>query len=516
MGKATGQPNGRPFVRHPIALRGILTAGLVLVFVLLWGGSAWAQTANTPPSAAAGEQKTGDTKKPAASDSQPGASSKPAESGQNGTQQKNDDKSGEPAKSEGRAKSEDAAKPDSGIKLTLQEQSEVWADLVGGGKRGTSYNGLTTGILDVDLEQAFGWQRARFYASALEIHGHGPSRSLVGNQQLVSNLEATPSVKLYQLWLEQRVPGRISIRFGQEQVNDEFMVTAHGAAFLSSSFGTPGLEAADWPSGGPSYPLASPFVRLRWRASDQWSVLGAVYNADPAPPGLGDPQLRDRNGTAFRLDDHALAFGELRYTPDLDAPDNLQIGYKLGAWYHSGPFDDRRFDTAGGLLANPASFGIPRHHTGDLSVYGVIDQVLWRREDDKARGIGAFFRAQGAPADRNLADFSIEAGLTWSGPFDDRPKDITGIGVAYLGISPSARRFSQDLVAFGRAMTAYASNETVIEATYKAIVTDWLSLQPDAQFVLNPNAGIPGQFGPRPLPNAFIISLRATIKLGTL
>ena len=507
MANATCQPKGRALVRPPTALRG--QAGLVLIIVLLLAGSSWAQTTDSTPKPAADQQNTGDTKKPAASDSQPGASSKAAEPDQSGAPQKDGDKS------EAAAKSEDAAKSGSGIKLTLQEQSEVWANLVGGGKRGTSYDGLTTGILDVDLEQALGWQRARFYASALEIHGHGPSRSLVGNQQLVSNIEATPSVKLYQLWLEQRVPGRISIRFGQEQVNDEFMVTAHGAAFLNSSFGTPGLEATDWPSGGPSYPLASPFVRLRWRASDQWSVAGALYNADPAPPGPGDPQIRDRNGTAFRLNDHALSLLEMQYVPDLDAPDELRQAYKLGTWYHSGPFQDRQFDNAGGLLASPASSGIARQHTGDFSVYGVIDQVLWRREDDKARGIGAFFRAQGAPADRNLADFSVEAGLTWSGPFDAQPKDIAGVAVAYLGISPAARAFSRDLVAFGRAGSAYASNETVIEATYKATVTDWLTLQPDAQFVLNPNAGIPGQFGPRPLRNALVIGMRATIKLQT-
>jgi carbohydrate-selective porin OprB len=42
----------------------------------------------------------------------------------------------------------------SGVKLTLQEQSEVWANLFGGGHQSTSYNGLTTASLDVDLDQA--------------------------------------------------------------------------------------------------------------------------------------------------------------------------------------------------------------------------------------------------------------------------------------------------------------------------------------------------------------------------
>ncbi|MBV9153122.1 MAG: carbohydrate porin [Alphaproteobacteria bacterium] len=478
------------------------TAALVLIVVLLWAGSAWAQAVDSTPSAAGGEQKSGDTEKPPAADSQPGASSK-AEPNQSGTQQKEGEQSG------------DAAKAGSGIKLALQEQSEVWANLVGGGKQGTSYNGLTTGILDVDLQQAFGWQRARFYASAFDVHGHGPSRSLVGNNQLLSNIEATPSVKLYDLWLEQRLPGRISVRFGQEGANDEMMTTAYGAVFLNSSFGFPGLPAADLPSGGPNYPMATPFARVRWRASDQWSVTGAVFNGDPAPPGPGDPQIRDRNGTAFRLDDHALAFGELRYTPDLDAPDNLQTDYKLGAWYHTGEFADRRFDTSGGLLADPAGTGMPKQHAGDFAIYGIIDEILWRREGTKDQGIGVFLQVQAGPSDRNLADLFVEGGVNWAGPFADRPKDIAGIAFAYLGISPAARSFSRDLVAFGRASSAYASNETVIEATYKAIVTDWLTLQPDAQFVLNPNAGIPGPFGPRPLPNALVIGLRATVKFQT-
>src|SRR5438067_813168 len=82
--------------------------------------------------------------------------------------------------------------------------------------------------------------RARFYASGFDIHGHGPTRSLVGNNQIVSNIEATPSLKLYDLWLEQRLPGRISIRLGQEGANDEMMTSAFDALYLNSSFGFPG------------------------------------------------------------------------------------------------------------------------------------------------------------------------------------------------------------------------------------------------------------------------------------
>ena len=63
-------------------------------------------------------------------------------------------------------------------------------------------------------------------------------------------------------------------------------------------------------------------------------MVGAVFNGDPAPPGTGDPQLRDKGGTAFRLNGHALSFGELWYSINQGAEaTGLPGTYKLGAWY---------------------------------------------------------------------------------------------------------------------------------------------------------------------------------------
>jgi len=218
-----------------------------------------------------------------------------------------------------------------GITFEPQEQSEVWGNLTGGGRRATSYNGLTTAKLDIDLDKAVGWSGAEFLVNAYDIHGHGPTRRLVGNQQIVSSLEATPSIKLYDLWLDQSFfDKRLSVRLGQEGANDELMLTQYGALFVNSSFGFPVMAALDLPSGGANYPLATPFVRLKFQANDNLSLIGAVYNGDPAPPGTGDPQIRDRNGTAFRLNDHALAFGEIAYSPRSEgvrgAADHLQAG----------------------------------------------------------------------------------------------------------------------------------------------------------------------------------------------
>jgi porin len=400
-----------------------------------------------------------------------------------------------------------------GIKFGLQEQSELWGNLTGGLQHGAVYDGLTTASISLDLDKLAGWTGATFFVDAFQIHGRGPSGNLAGNLQVVSNIEATRDTKLYNLWLEQQLwDGRLTIRIGQEGANDQMMITQYGSLFLNSSFGFPGLPAADLPAGGPNYPVATPFVRVQFQPVDRITLVGALFNGDPAPNGTGDPQLRDKGGTAFRLNDHALAFGELWYsTNQQNAPAGLAATYKIGFWYHSGHFADELIDTTGLSLANPASNGIPRAHSTTFAVYGIVDQMIWNKPGSKQQGIGVFLQVMGAPAQDNVSNLFIEAGMNWLGPFAGRESDTFGLGVSYLGISPAARRFSKDLVALTGSGSPYASNETVIEATYLYQASPWLALQPDLQIVVNPGAGIPSTLSRTPLKNDVITGVRASI-----
>ena len=398
-----------------------------------------------------------------------------------------------------------------GIKFGLQEESELWVNTLGGLKRGATYNGLTAASLSLDLDKLAGWAGASIFVNVFQIHGRGPSANLVGNMQLVSNIEATRATKLYNLWLEQVLLNeRLNIRLGQEGSNDEMMVVPSAALFLNSSFGFPALPAAVLPSGGPNYPMATPFVRVRYRATDSITLVSAVYNGDPAPPGTGDPQQRDKYGTAFRLNDHVLVFNELWYTTDKILP-GLSGLYKLGAWYHSASFADQEFDQFGVPLASPASNGIARQDGKGYALYGIMDQMVWRRSGTKDQGISLWLQVQGAPGDRNLSNLFIEAGMTWKAPFPGRDNDAFGLGMSYQGISPAARRFSRDVVFFTGSGTPYLGNETVVEATYLYQITPWWTMQPDAQYIVNPGAGIGSNPGAKPLRDAFIIGVRATI-----
>src|SRR5215210_5253378 len=106
-----------------------------------------------------------------------------------------------------------------------------------------------------------------------------------------SGIEALPSTRLYELWLEQKFfNDRIAVRAGQLAADTEFLVSQQATLFVNATFGWPAITAANLPSGGPAYPLATPGVRLKVAPTDELSFLAAIFNGDPAGPGPGDPQ----------------------------------------------------------------------------------------------------------------------------------------------------------------------------------------------------------------------------------
>ena len=56
-----------------------------------------------------------------------------------------------------------------------------------------------------------GWSGATFHASVHSIFGNLYSTTHLDNLMLVSNIEATPTVRLFNLWFEQDLTSQISL-----------------------------------------------------------------------------------------------------------------------------------------------------------------------------------------------------------------------------------------------------------------------------------------------------------------
>jgi len=397
-----------------------------------------------------------------------------------------------------------------GIKFGLMEQEELWGTVSGGLAAGPAYDGLTTMSVNLDLEKMVGWTGASIFANAYQIHGLGPEGN-VGALQLLSSIEATPSTRLFDLYIDQKLFGGVlDIRIGQGGINDEFMLSTGAAVLLNSSFGFPAWEAINLPSGAPNYPLAAPFARITVTPDQTWTGMLAIFDGNPAGPGTNNPQVRDASGTLFRVQDPALVVGEVWYSVNQgqDAK-GLPGRYKLGFVYHFGRFYDQEFDTVGIPLASPLSNGLPKLRQHDYALYAVADQTIWPTGKDT--GVGLFGQIMGGPGDRNLVNISAFGGVNWKGAIPGREADTLAVGFAYVGIGSHATNFANQQALLGTGAPSQGS-ETVLEATYQAQVTGWLQVQPDFQYVINPGAGFTPVNGVRTkIPNATVLGLRGTL-----
>src|ERR1700716_932229 len=209
-----------------------------------------------------------------------------------------------------------AALANKGIQFQLIYFGDLLGNPSGGVRQGATYVGRLGLLIDADLEKVLGWSGAAFHASIHQIHGHGLSGNNLDNLLVVSGIEALPATRLFNLWIEQKFAGgKVSIRVGQlsTQVSptQEFFVSQYGSLFINATFGWPAITSINLPSGGPSYPLATPGIRLKISPNDQLSFPLAVFNGAPAGPGPGDPQRRNPPGTSFRVTDPPLFMGEI-------------------------------------------------------------------------------------------------------------------------------------------------------------------------------------------------------------
>lgn len=409
-----------------------------------------------------------------------------------------------------------------GTSLALQETSEVLGNVTGGARQGFEYDGLTQMVLQLDTQRAFGWYGGTFDASALQIHGRNLSADNLLTLQTASGIEADRATRLWELWYQQKflAEDRLDVKIGQQSLDQEFMVSQNALLFVNTMFGWPMLPSADLPGGGPAYPLSALGVRLRAHPTNSLTFLAGVLNGSPVSNNTGDPQRQNSSGTSFPLNGGALAIAEVQYAyPSLgtmlyaNKSEPLARVYKLGIWYDTERFADQEVDNTGLSLANAASTGIPKTHRGDYAIYAVMDQMIWQDPAEADRTLNVFVRAMGTPLpDRNLVDFSLNAGITFHEPFLHRDDDTFGVGMGYAHVSGRAAALDRDTGFFTGSFTPVRSGETFVEATYQYQVTPWWQLQPDFQDVINPGAGIANPNAPaQRAKNEAVLGLRTNI-----
>jgi porin len=407
---------------------------------------------------------------------------------------------------------------DKGIEIKLNYIGEAFAVFSGGLKRGSTYQGRLEFSVDTDLDKLIGWKGASTHFTIYQIHDGGRNAvENVGSIADPSNIDALSTTRLFTAWFQQGSPDDdpFSIRIGQLAADDEFITSDTAGGLINGTFGWAGILAANIASGGPAYPLATPGVRVQYRATNNLVVRAALFSGDPAGDNCsGNPQACNRHGTTFSFDGGALWMGEVQYNVNQDKKAGGLPGvYKLGAWYATADYADQHFgrNALGGVvsLADPAAVN-PLNHRGNWGVYGVLDQMIWKGNESSTN---IFVRGGVSPSDRNLLSYYVDGGVGFKGPLPGRADDVFTLGMAYANISNDASALDRDIQALAPPYPI-RSHELVLEASYTIQVAPWWTIQPDLQYIVHPGGNVPDPFSidNRPVKDAFLGAVRTTIK----
>lgn len=364
-----------------------------------------------------------------------------------------------------------------GYNYTLQSAHST----SGSGESNWVYSGMLDYGVHLDLEKLIGWPGASVQTLWLWIHGNAIEESIQDDLLISSDLAGFETFRMLDLWFQQNLlDDRISLRLGQFTADTDFVRSAYSGVFLNRSLGWPAFLAANLPGGGPSVPLATLGVRLAVQPRD-WLTLqsaifqGNVYDQETNPHGF----LWNLNGdVGFFLINEV----QLRWNASASSA-RLPGEVKAGFW------------TQTGRSANPLSATTSCANFGG---YVTFDQMLYReatfaeaKVDGKAppsspspQGLGCFGRLGFAPPGRSLVDFYFDTGLVYTGLIPTRDEDRFGVALAYGQLSSGAGAIPTFRNSYGDGY------QMVLEVTYQAQVTPWMSVQPDVQFIISPGSSL--------------------------
>jgi porin len=393
-----------------------------------------------------------------------------------------------------------------GVTYAVNYIGETFGNPTGGFAQGTFYDGRLEVAVTVDLEKAIGWDGLTFFVNAYDIHGRSITANNLGALMTVSFIEALPSTRFFELWLDQKVlDDRLSFRFGQLSADSEFIVSDSAGAFLNATWGWPAIAGVNLPDGGPAYPLAAPAGRLAFNPNDQLSLLMGVFSGDPAddcPEGL--PQVCNPHGLDFNFSSPLLmAEMGIRYN---QGEGELAGTLKLGGWKLYGTFEAQATGNAGLPIGLQPVPGVLDEH--DRALYIMLDQMIYRLPGDgDPKGITVFGRLIGAPSEGNMIDHFWGTGMVFDGMWSARPHDILGIGFAYTGVSSQIIDYNRE-----QRFPVIPNFEGLLEVSYTAQIMPGLTVQPDFQYFWNPGGHSADPENPYvPTPNAAVFGVRSTI-----
>lgn len=315
------------------------------------------------------------------------------------------------------------------VEFNVSYKGDFFGNFVGGQKQGGTYLGFAQIGIGIDCEKAHWWRGGYFYISGGNTHGGTPTRTFVGDFQGVDNIEAGNHTFLEQFWFSQTFK-HVTFSFGLQDFNADYAACDHASNFLNSSLGLHSTISSNIPV--PTFPINGLAFNFKWNINDQMLWQTGIYDS----PLDFDENPYNVNWKLSSAKGYILAT-EYEYNPLFH--NNLESSFKIGAFYQ----------TAEKIWA----------------LHFCIEQMAWHKNNSD---ITLFLMASLADKKRCENYLFASTGIECHGVFSKKGKDM-------LGLAATCAMFNSDKKA-----------ETTFELTYRYQLLDFLYLQPNIQYIINP------------------------------
>jgi len=344
-----------------------------------------------------------------------------------------------------------------GYKFTASIMSQSATNLDGGYNDSNTFENaaqLSLGA-NFDLEKIAGWKDTTASLVVTKRDGNAltlerikdPRSSQLGNAQEIYGRGKI--WRLSQAWVKKGfVDNTIQAKVGRMGMSEDFNSSQCEFQNLLLCGGQLGKSIGSiWYNS----PVGVWAVNVKYQFAPEWTLGVGVYEVNP------DNIKTESNSDGFNLDMNNVKGAtipvELAWKPKLAAFNGLPGEYKVGALYSTAEANDIK--TAGKV------------HDGKQSFWINAQQQLTNNGQDPKRGLYVSFNGVVNDKATTFVQSTQQLALWYKGPFDSRPNDSIGFGIANYLVNDRAKD------------KQIATNESRGYYSYDAIASDYIPIQDD-------------------------------------
>jgi len=371
-----------------------------------------------------------------------------------------------------------------GITFQLGNIGDLMGDASGSQEHHLAYFGRFRATADIDFNALANFD-GEFFFSGIWQYGENLSGRYLGTNTLTSSIAGVNSVRIDQLWYQQGFDdGKFKIKLGQVAAVNEFGATDFFDILMNDELGY--APNAIFNTRQPFSPAGKPGAIFTLDLSDLKPGLylkGGVFTT------YENPYKPDAYGVDYKDDfRHGLAA-------------SLELGFKEQKTSYAGVYKLGLNADPSSIYFNPAT---NQEYRGDFNAYATIEKTVYHPLDHDGKlstdkGLDLLFEFVGEPGDRNPLQYEVTTGGRYTGLIPGRDKDKVGFGVIY---SNNGSAFSQANEQTGG---PGLGGETTLEIDYQVNPAPWLSIQGDAQYIIDPG-GNPNR------DNILVLGLRTIVQ----